>query len=145
MKARKPVIEAELSVLYRKHGYLRPKTVVDWARGHPRSALHGRFQWNDSKAAEEYRLWQARELITEVHAVYPDMKARQVYVSPLELRTSNAGYVALVDVMKNEELRTRFLAQALTEYRRLGEKYHDLRELAGVRSEVEKLATQQSR
>ncbi len=134
----KKKIALELERLHKKHGALDPSAVVNWAQTHPTSALHGRFQWNNSKAAHEYRLWQARELITEVTVIYPDGKTRQVYVSPVESR-GNGGYASLVEVLSDAERRAAFLAQALAEYERVGEKYQDLRELAGVRSAVRKV------
>jgi hypothetical protein len=128
-------VAAELNALYKRKGGLEPLIVVRWAESHPESALHGQFQWDDTSAAHAYRLWQARELITHVEVEYPDGKVRQVYVSPMPNR-GNIGYVALVDVLSNKGKREQFLAQALAEYERLGERYRDLRELAGVRRAV---------
>ena len=125
----------ELAVLYAEHGSIDPEIVVEWAREHPESALHGRFIWDDTKAAHQYRLVQARNIITEVEIVHSDGKVRQVYVSPYDQR-KKGGYVALVDVMSDQEKRQRFLVQALLEYQRLGEKYASLQELAEVRAVV---------
>lgn len=128
-------IASELAALYQARGGLDPGRVVEWARKHPDSALHGRFTWDDTKAARAYRLWQARELIVEVKITWPDLTPRQAYVSVAKDR-GGRGYVALVDVMGDEGRRRDFLAQALAEYERMGEKYRDLVELAGVRRAV---------
>jgi len=128
-------IGEELAAIYSKRGGLRPEVVVAWAREHPGSALHGRFVWDDTKAAHAYRLWQARDLITEVEVTYPDGKVRQVYVSPVEAR-GRTGYSALVDVLSDSDRRESFLAQALAEYERVGAKYQDLLELAEIRAVV---------
>jgi 4-hydroxyphenylpyruvate dioxygenase-like putative hemolysin len=37
--------------------------VVEFARSHPKSALHRALQWDDAKAAKAYRLIQANTLI----------------------------------------------------------------------------------
>lgn len=132
----------ELHALYEEHGSLSPAVVVAWAKDHPESALHGRFQWDDTKAAHEHRLWQARQVITEVRVEYAPSKTHQVYVSPIEERRD--GYVALVDVLSDEQRRARFLAQALTDYQRLGEKYAELTELAGIRAAVERAVSARS-
>src|SRR3972149_10762515 len=108
---RRRVILQELVALARR-GRLSPKRVVDWARRNRSSGLHSCFQWDDSRAAEQYRLWQARELIVSVEVVYEDGKRRQVYVSPISSR-GKAGYHRLVDVMSDGELRGEFLTQAL--------------------------------
>jgi hypothetical protein len=130
-------IAAELAKLYEQRGGLNPAVVVDWARAHPKSALHARFEWDNTTAAKAYRLWQARKLITEVEVIYPDKQRRQVYVSPVESR-GDAGYASLVDVLSDAERRAAYLSQALAEYERAGDKYADLEELAGVRREVAK-------
>ena len=129
-------IGTELAALYKTHGGLTPQGVVKWARANKSSALHSRFEWDNSKAAEQYRLWQARELIVEVEAIYPDGKKRQVYVSPLSVR-GTVGYQTLVGVLSHTERRAEFLAQALDEYQRVGAKFLDLQELAGVRAAVD--------
>jgi hypothetical protein len=128
-------VAEELAALYRKHRGLDPGRVVSWAKANPKSALHSRFQWNDGKAAHAFRLWQARQLIVTVEVEYEDRKVRQVYVSPVQSR-GRTGYAALADVMSDEDRRSAFVAQALAEYERVGAKYEDLAELAGVRDAV---------
>ena len=134
-KERKERISSELAALA-KRGRLAPRRVVDWARAHRSSALHSCFQWDDSRAAEQYRLWQARELIVSVEVTYSDGKRRQVYVSPIKGRAHGEGYHRLVDVMSDGERRALFLSQALDELERVCAKYEDLCELAGVRAAV---------
>ena len=134
-KARREKIAAELAVLA-KRGRLVPKRVVQWARTHRASALHSCFEWDDKKASEQFRVWQARELIVSVEVVYPDGKKRQVYVSPVHARPTGEGYHRLVDVMGDADRRERFLTQALDELERICSRYEDLCELAGVRAEV---------
>ncbi len=134
---RRKRIADELDALARAgRGRLSPRRVVEWARQHRASALHGCFQWDDGKAAEAYRVWQARELIVSVEVVQEGGVRRQVYVSPVVARPGGAGYHRLVDVMSDKDLRARFLADAIRELERVCEKYHDLCELAGVRSAV---------
>lgn len=128
----------ELDALYQKHGSLKPDLVVEWAREHPDSELHGRFEWNNTQAAHKYRLMQARQIITEVEVVYPDGSTRQVYVSPVEQR-GDAGYSTLVEVISDEERRLRFLRQAVKEYRSIGLKYMDLVELSDVRAALDRV------
>jgi hypothetical protein len=134
----------ELAALYKEHGSLDPEIVVKWARENPESALFGRFTWDDSKAAHQYRLLQARNLITEVTVVESNGKSYQTYVSPVENR-HNGGYVSLAEVLSAPEKRARFLAQALSEYQRVGEKYAELTELASVREAVNRIAHKQER
>lgn len=58
----KQEVKDELRRISDARGGLRPSEVVDEAR--PKSSpLHGEFEWQDNKAAHEYRLIQARQLI----------------------------------------------------------------------------------
>ena len=67
-------------------GLVQPAAVVDQARD-PKSPLHRYFEWDDNEAAEQYRLYQARNLIARVKIVYEDPNqsngARRGYV-PIE-------------------------------------------------------------
>jgi hypothetical protein len=133
---RKSRIAKELAALSTR-GRLSARRVVEWARTHRASALHTCFQWDNTKAAEAYRIWQARELIVSVEVVYGDGKKRQVYVSPISIRGSKAGgYQSLVSVLSDRDMRKQFLAQALAELELVLAKYEDLTELAGVRAAV---------
>lgn len=64
-------LREELESIYRQHETLSPKLVVDAARpvDHP---LHNRFQWDDNKAGERYRLIQAAQLIRSVRVVFKE-------------------------------------------------------------------------
>lgn len=59
------IVATELRSLYDSHGHLSPALVVDAARD-PDSPLHPRFEWDDSTAAERYRVFQAAHLIRSV-------------------------------------------------------------------------------
>ena len=50
-------------------GILRPEIVVEAARAKT-SPLHSSFEWDNTRAAEAHRLWQARQLIVSVTIKY---------------------------------------------------------------------------
>jgi len=114
-------------------GVLRAIDVVTFARD-PKTALHSRFEWDDTKAAEQHRLWQARELIRVVVHTRPiDDKATRVYVSLNEDRsTDGGGYRTLDDVMRSDAMRQSLLNQAHADMVRFEAKYRQLTELASV-------------
>jgi hypothetical protein len=74
-------VHRELEKLRRKGGgSISAASVVEAARPqkHP---LHSAFEWDDSAAAERYRLDQARGLITSIRVEIPEQGAdHQVYV-----------------------------------------------------------------
>lgn len=55
-------IEALKAIAKRDGGLLRPQAVVDAARPES-SPLHGAFCWDDTEAADKYRILQAQQLI----------------------------------------------------------------------------------
>jgi len=59
------IISEVLEETYKRHGRLTPQIVLDEAT--PEDApLHSRFEWDDQKAGDAYRLDQARSLIRTV-------------------------------------------------------------------------------
>ncbi|HUD75319.1 MAG TPA: hypothetical protein VMQ76_09630, partial [Terracidiphilus sp.] len=56
------IIDALRAIADKNGGLLLPEKVVEAARP-VSSPLHSWFEWNDNKAAENYRIWQARQLI----------------------------------------------------------------------------------
>lgn len=66
------LIAKELLQIERANSIITPVAVVE--RAEPESSpLHSYFEWNDGKAAQEYRIWQARQLISSVYLVNPDL------------------------------------------------------------------------
>jgi hypothetical protein len=122
-------------------GLLRPADVVEAARP-VKSPLHSRFEWDNAKAAHDYRLWQARELIRVVVTVHPStQKPFRAYVSLEENRiTDGGGYLSTISVLSDAEQREQLLAEALRELAELRKRYDCLRELAGVFAAIDKVA-----
>lgn len=58
-------LKDELIAIREREGLLTPQVVLDTARD-PNHPLHNRFEWDDSVAAERYRLEQAHKLIVKV-------------------------------------------------------------------------------
>jgi hypothetical protein len=129
-------IQAELRELAKmSKGVLRPRAVVLWAYSHKNSALHSQFEWNDGKAAEAYRIWQARELIRCSVLVIPGSHTPvRAYVSLTNERwgAGGGGYRPIGDVLSNVEWRERMLVDALEEMRLFREKYQILKALRPV-------------
>jgi len=119
-------------------GILKPEVVVEEAR--PKSSpIHSRFTWDDSKAAHEHRLWQARQLIRVVVEVIEGVKGRhEVFVS-LSSDRKESGYRVMTEVLSKSELRRQMLSDALNELVLFQEKYQRLKELAAVFSSIRKV------
>lgn len=105
---------AELKALEDKRGRLTPAQVVEAARA-TSSALHDCFEWDDSVAAEQYRIDQAREIIRRVKIIVtveekpfrvakyvrdPELSRQQPVNDQGEQEPERAGYVAVMRVKR---------------------------------------------
>lgn len=145
--ADKDDIRKELEQIRKAHrGILRAEDVVEFARN-PETSLHEKFQWDDTEAAKQYRLWQARQVISVyVTVLSDDSPPVKAYVSLVDDRSQpGGGYRAVADVMKDPERRTLLLQQALGELKRFQAKYRAIKELAGVFSEIDKVVDKHDR
>lgn len=127
-------IDQELLALNEKHGGVAPpRAVVDFARN-PETALHACFTWDDGKAAERYRIIQARRLIRARVYYEPRLEKKvRAFVSLEDDRNPQGGYRLLSQVLSDDDLRARLLEEARREMVRFVRKYESLEELAGVR------------
>lgn len=147
-------IEEELEEIREMNGgKIEPKKVVDYARN-PDTSLHNRFQWDDTAAAEAFREWQARKIISLVFCVVTtDKKGKthisaditsdgtktRSYISLTTDRNTDGGYRKLEDILSNEDLRTQMLEDAKADMNIFKGKYSELKELAGVFEAMDKV------
>ena len=140
----------ELNQLAEQHGgKVQPQQVVEFAKDES-TALHNAFEWDDSEAAEKYRLHQARHLLrVHVRMVLPNGKPENVraFVSLSDDRKSREGYRPLVNVLGDEQMRRALVIDAISELRAFERKYKHLDELANIFAavrEVEKEVAQEA-
>lgn len=115
-----------------KDGLLRPEAVVEFAKNKS-TALHKKFEWSEAKAAIEYRLWQAREIINVFVTVLPHPEASgpvRAWVSLVSDRVAKGGgYRSVESVLSDDEKRAQLLSQALSDFKRVQQQYRLLNEL----------------
>lgn len=134
-------IEKELKRIARSNGgLLLPEKVVEAARPKT-SPIHSRFEWDDSEAADRYRLWQARQLIKVcVEQVQGVSKPTEVFVSLKTDRADAGGYRITTDVLSDEEMKAQLLRDAVEELQIFKIKYRRLKELSDVFDAIDKIA-----
>lgn len=117
----------------RCRGELTPKDVVDAARSH-NSPLHTFFEWSDTKAAEQYRLQQARGLIRAVVAVVVSAGAPAQRVQAfVHVPESGAPHYRSVDhAMSQDRTREMVLRQAFKEFQAWRKRWEHLDELGDL-------------
>jgi hypothetical protein len=141
MSAKSNKVIAELKrIAAANGGLLQPETVVERAR--PKSSpLHRKFQWDDSIAGHEYRIWQARQLIrVSVEVMASTGKVHDVFVSlSPDRQRESGGYRVMTEVLSNTEMRAQLLKDAMTDLELFRDKYRKLKELAVVFSAIKKV------
>lgn len=148
MKTDNPIVAELQRIASENGGILQPVSVVDAARA-PESPLHSQFQWDDSVAAHQHRLFQARQLIRVCVTMIPNGNSDSpdcVWVSLKQDRIlPNGGYRPLVTVLSNATLREALLAEALSELETFKEKYGRLQELSELFRVASKVSRKQVR
>lgn len=104
-EAKKEAVAGRLEEIRLKNGgVLRPTDVVGAARD-PKSVLHGEFEWDDTVAAERFRIDQARTLISSVSVTVVDetrVLQTVAYVRDPDAAPHDQGYVRTVDLRDDE-------------------------------------------
>ena len=119
-------------------GILRPIDLVNWASENPDSLLYTRFEWRDAKAGHQYRLWQARHIIS-VQVTAIETKDTRMFVSVQSQRKlSDGGYHSVEDVLDDPNLYAEMLEEARCELNRLRRKYRALVELKAIWDAIDK-------
>ena len=116
---------------------LTPQKLVDVSRdvNHP---LHGEFEWDDSVAAEAYRVSQASQLIRDITIVKDESSKkddRGFVITP----GRNHVYVPLHDALNNEAWKENLLSAAKRDMIAFISKYRRLNELSKVIEPMETL------
>lgn len=129
-------------------GILAPSNVVEYAKN-PETLLHKKFEWDDSKAAERYRLWQARQIISlelvvinkgaerpsDIFLSIDSAKQKSVraFVSLTDDRHGDdTGYRSIHAIIEDDDLREKLLEDARKDMLIFRRKYYLLKELTAV-------------
>lgn len=126
-------------------GLLMPAAVVAYATDE-KTALHSAFCWDDTEAAHQYRIEQARRLIRVTVTLIEPMGGKpqmvRAFVSLAQDRNGDdaeGGYRFIPHIMRTAEGRAAVLETALAELEAFQTKYRDLKELSDVFAELSKL------
>jgi len=108
----------------KEFGHIDPKYVVELARD-PKSSLHKYFEWDDRKAAEEWRYQTARVLISSVSITY-EHKEEKTMVKLFQ-KIEEAGYNSMEVILESVDMRKRLLLMAKEELKSFKIKYRNLK------------------
>ena len=113
-----------------------PQNVVDYAAEHPESELHKCFTWDDTKAANEWRKQEARQVMRLL--VYEDDKEEE----PTKVRVLQRGteeYLPVKKIVQNNDEYTALLRRARLELKAFKERYKNIVELEEIFDLIDKL------
>ena len=131
-------IAAELDRIAEANGgILIPEDVVESARN-PKSILHGEFDWDNNKAAEQWRLQQARQLIRLSVITIGDVKTRRFFSLKVHRQSEDHGYRSTLVILADEELKHQLVSDALADMNRFQTKYAAIQELVTVFEAMQK-------
>ena len=137
--------------IIKERGELKPSFVVEEAKP-VKSPLHPCFEWDDKKAALEWREHQARQLIRyHVVLIHPDTLPKSSV--PIEINARNTTrtfvsvrepdgkkkYLHVETVMSDAVLKDQYIKRAYKEIQDWSVRYESIAEFAGVRAEIKKI------
>lgn len=128
----------ELEEIEQEKGSISANEVLERARNE-NSALHEYFEWDNTVAAEQHRLSQARYLIRMVVVKIERSDQEQITTRAfVELRGEEGPYKSISVVAKDENYRKQLLIQARDDIKALRKKYAILKEVFILLNNVQK-------
>lgn len=132
------IAHAVIEEIRHRRGAVTPQLLVIDAKK-KKSPLHGCFEWDDSKAAEQHRVTQARNILSyicvEVEQDEPDEKPQQVraFIAPSSVgKDSKTSYVPVDEVRNDAEMQSAYLHQLQNELNSIKNKIKSFKEFAAV-------------
>ena len=113
---------------------ISPAEVLEKARD-VNSELHKCFEWNDSVAAEKYRLQQARGIL--INLVYKEKESNAEPVRTFQITSQRNVYQPTVSFLVQEDEYQNLLKRAKSELESFKKRYHTLSELQEVFEAIE--------
>ena len=122
-----------LETIEKRDGEVSTRAFLDYSRPEE-SETHSMFEWDDSIAAEKYRLRQAAQIINQLEVRFEQEEAAEqaVEVVPAYVNTmqktlhSPARFVNIVSAMEDQEMRRHVIFNAVRELTSFRNKYQKL-------------------
>ena len=131
-KANPQIIGEELEKIAQKAGgHLTPPAVVEAAKDR-KNPLHRHFEWDDRKAAENYRLDQARQIVRCIHVENAEAEngASRAFLSVRE--KDGVSYRSFGDVLASADLQAKVLAAAERDLLAFEARYRNLEDVCSL-------------
>lgn len=131
------IIKQELKRIEQRNGVLTPSTVLAAAESET-SPLHRYFEWDQDKAAVQYRLQQARGLISSVQVTIDEVEMNgyeniSVMVDDKPVR----AYVAIEKILTDEDMYKQVRQQMVQDLEVFQTRYKNIEEAHKIINETE--------
>ena len=139
-------VAIEFQRIENKYGGTKPAHIVKEARD-PNSSLHDYFTWDDSAAAENWRLVEAQTLARSIRLVQVGIPLAEqpiirafvnVKAHDKEDKFEGHAYISFARVLEDESYTQQMLDSAKEALRNFQRKYEDLLLFTGAMESVEK-------
>ena len=116
-----------------------PQEILEKGRD-PETELHKCFEWDDTVAAEKYRIQQARQIVRcLVIRESEEPKSDKPEIRMFYKTSNDEGYKPTSIIMQNKDEYKKLLERAFAELTAFKNKYHSLSELDGVFEQIDLL------
>lgn len=135
----------EISRIQNKYGEVTPKLLLEESRDDG-AVLHKCYEWDDTKAAEKWRIQQSRLIMSCLTVTYEDTDLDAGEVKKIEVRVfqnvsdeKDGAFVHVRDAMQTGAYRDAVLRRAINELTAFRKKYADLSELSKLFEVVDEI------
>ena len=101
--------------------------------------LHNEFEWDDTKAAHQYRLTQSRHIINCLCYTEEKAEIKEPVRAFFKIEQKCSNYESTTKIISSKDKYQMLLEQAYKELQAFTSKYKSLKELNGVFKEIKKL------
>ena len=131
----------ELNAVYLNNHSLNAQFIVDYAKADTNSEFHKGLEWNDDKAANEYRKQQVHQIVSDIIIVQreynPDVtltnkNTTSYIVQAYSHIDSVSGYLPTINILQTTETREELIHKALKELKYWKDKYQNLVEFDSI-------------
>lgn len=125
-------VAKHIAKLEKKYGEVSAEVFLESARSE-KSEMHTLFEWDDKSAAENYRMAQARIIISSIRVNVVSEETEPVITKAfVQYESKKSGYISICNAMKDKEKRESIMEQARKELKWFTEKYKSFSELETV-------------
>lgn len=112
-------------------GSLTPTSVVEAAKNQ-RNPLHKHFEWDDSIAAQSWRIEQARSIIQCIHAMDDDAESGRARAFISVTTKDGTAYHTLGAIKESVDLQAQVLKQAERDLEAFEKRYKSIQDICAI-------------